>query len=381
MMHVLRYTLLHIRRRPLQFLCVFVAVSLLGCLLLSVHTSMQVRQTSLDTLVDSSEVWCVIGRVGNARWAASAHHVSQLLQPDAGDFAAFVDAYVTDVRAKATLNVSPTGMPAEVEATFLTCWEADDSLRLLDERRLTMVQEYDTSCLRGSETVCIAGSMVAPLGASLTFALPENCGGTEITVRVVGTITDDDSIYLPWTLYESSIPDLYAATPADSVSFRLKDNHLIDAFRQEAAAFYAPEHASSGEYPSYEHTLVIRDAQFRENTTAAERNLTMMRMLTPAFLVMALGIGLLLVALMLRTRRTEYAILRSMGQSAKFILLQSVTETLLAAVPGCTFALIVLRSAEIAQLLPLLIAFVLGGLLPVIRYTTQPVLHQVKGES
>lgn len=381
MMHVLRYTLLHIQRRPLQFLCVFVAVALLGCLLLSVNTSMQVRQTSLDTLVDSSEVWCVIGRVGNSRWAASAHHVSQLLQPDAGDFAAFVDAYITDVRAKVTLNIQPTGMPAEVEAVFLTCWDADDSLRLLDERRLTTTQGYDTSCLRGSETVCIAGSMIAPLGASLTFVLPENCGGKEITVRVVGTITDDDSIYLPWTLYESSIPDLYAATPADSVSFRLKDNHLIDAFQQEAAAFYASEHASSGEYPSYEHTLVIRDAQFRENTTAAERNLTMMRMLTPAFLVMALGISLLLAALMLRTRRTEYAILRSMGQSAKFILLQSVTETLLAAVPGCTLALIVLHSAEITQLLPLLIAFVLGSLLPVIRYTTQPVLHQVKGES
>lgn len=381
MMHVLRYTLLHIRRRPLQFLCVFVAVALLGCLLLAVNTSMQVRQASLDVLVNRSEVWCIIGRVGNSRWAASTHHVSQLLHPDEGDFAVFVDSYVTDVRAKATLNVLPTGMPAEVEATFLTCWEADDSLRLLDERRLTMAQGYDTSCLRGSETVCIAGSMIAPLGASLTFALPENCGSTEITVRVVGTIADDDSIYLPWTLYESSIPDLYAATPADNVSFRLKDNHRIDAFQQEAAAFYAPEHTSLGEHLGYEHTLVIRDAQFRETTTAADRNLTMMRMLTPAFLVMALGIGLLLAALMLRTRRTEYAILRSMGQSAKFILLQSVTETLLAAVPGCTLALIVLRSAEIVRLLPLLIAFVLGSLLPVIRYTTQPVLHQVKGES
>jgi len=381
MMHILRYTVLHIRRRPLQFLCFFIAVALLGCLLLSVNTSMQVRQASLDALVDSSEVWCVIGRVGNSRWAASSHHVSQLLHPDEGDFAVFVDAHVTDVRAKVTLNVSPTGMPAEVEATFLTCWEADDSLRLLDERRLTMTKRYDTSCLRGCETVCIAGSMIAPLGASLTFALPENCGSTEITVRVVGTIADDDSIYLPWTLYENSIPDLYAATPADSVSFRLKDNHQIDTFQQEAAAFYAPEHTSLGEHLGYEHTLVIRDAQFRETTTAAERNLTMMRILTPSFMLMALGSGLLLAALMLRTRRTEYAILRSLGQSAKFILLQSVTETLLAAVLGCTLALIVLRSAEIAQLLPLLIAFVLGSLLPVIRYTTQSVLHQVKGES
>lgn len=381
MMHILRYTLLHIRRRPLQFLCFFIAVALLGCLLLSVNASMQVRQASLDALVSSSEVWCVIGRVGSSRWAASAHHVSQLLQPDAGDFAAFVNAYVTDVRAKVTLNVYPTGMPAEVEAVFLTCWDADDSLRLLDERRLTMEQGYDVSCLRGSEPVCIAGSKVAPLGAMLTFVLPENCGSAEITVRVVGTIADDDSIYLPWTLYESSIPDLYAATPADNVSFRLKDNHLIDAFQQEATAFYVPEHASPEEHPGYEHTLVIRDAQFRENTTAAERNLTMMRMLTPAFLVMALGTGLLLAALMLRSRRTEYAILRGLGQSAKFILLQSVTETLLAAVPGCMLALIVLRSAEIARLLPLLIAFVLGSLLPVIQYTTQPVLHQVKGET
>ena len=380
MMTVLRYTLLHIRRRPLAFCCMLVAVMLLGWLLLGVEASMQVRQAGLDAMVDGSEVWCSVGRIGgSARWAASAHHVAQLLHPADPSFVAFVNAYVTDVRARVTLPVQPAGHPAEVEAFFLTHWEADDALLLLDERLLTLTSGYDTSIFAGDEAVCIAGNHIAPLDSLLTFTLPENCGGAEITVRVVGSITGGDGLYLPWTLYESSVPNLHAATPADSLSFRLKDNRMIDQFQQDAAMFYAPPGTDAASPPDHDYTLTIRDTQFRENLSAATRNLQSMRLMTPAFLAGTLGTSLLLAAILLRTRRTEYAILRSMGQSASFILLQGMTETLLAVIPGIGLVLVILQSGDVLRLLPLLAAFLLGSLLPVLRYVTQPILNQVKG--
>ena len=381
MMTVLRYTLLHIRRRPLAFCCLLVAVMLLGCLLLAVDASMQVRQAGLDAMVDESKVWCVVGRRGgNIRWAASAHHVAQLLHPTDPTFTAFVNTYVTDVRARVVLPVQPTGLPAEVEAFFLTHWEADDTLLLLDERRLTLAPGYDTSIFTGDEAVCIAGSHIAPRGSLLTFTLPENCGGTEITVRVVGSITEGDGLYLPWALYESSVPNLHAATPADALSFRLKDNRLIDRFQQDAAAFYAPPGVDATSSSHHEYMLTIRDTQLRENLFAANRNLQSMRLMIPAFFAGALGTSLLLAAILLRTRRREYAILRSMGQPSSFILLQGTAEPLLASLPGVGLALAIMHSTEMLRLLPLLAAFLLGSLLPTLRYVTQPILNQVKGE-
>lgn len=380
-MTVLRYTLLHIHRRPLAFCCMLLAAMLLGCLLLGVDISMQVRQAGLDAMVDESEVWCIVGRIdGSTRWAANAHHVAQLLHPSDPSFAVFVNTYVTDVRARVTLPVQPARHLTEVDAFFLTHWEADDALLLLDERVLTLTPGYGTSIFTGDEAVCIAGSRIAPLDSLLTLTLPENCGGTEITVRVVGSIAGGDGLYLPWALYESSVPNLHAATPADSLSFRLKDNRMIDQFQQDAAIFYAPPGTNADSSPDHDYTLTIRDTQFRENLSTATRNLQSMRLMTPAFLAGALGTSLLLATILLRTRRTEYAILRSMGQAASFILLHSITETLLAVIPGIGLALLIMQSSHSLRLLPLLAAFLLGSLLPVLRYITQPILNQVKGE-
>ncbi len=380
MMRILRYTILHIRRRPQQFLCSFAAVTLLGCLLLSVDASMRVRQQALDATVDHSEVWCHVQRSsGTSQWAASAYHVAQLVHPSDPAFAPFVQAYVTDVRARVTLDVQPAGMPAEIEAVFLTCWEADNTLLLMDERRLTFAAGYGTDILTGDEAICIAGSQVAAIGDFLTFTLPENCGGTEIIVRVVGVIADDNRAYLPWALYESHIGNLHAATPADSLSFRLKDNRLMGEFQQAAADFYTP--GGTDAIPEHEHTLTIRDTQFRENLTAANRNLAIMGYLQPVFLLLSLGVGVLLAAMLLRGRQREYAILRSLGQSSGFILLQSAAETLLAVLSGIVLVLLVMQSDDKTKLLPLLCAILLGCLLPTLRYVTRPVLHQVKGES
>lgn len=356
------------------------AALLLGlcCLSLSVRRG----EARIDALYDSLTVTGEILRTDTSYRAgggflpsAAANtlealgYFSEVHKVIGGEVTAVIDGGVPAAQAvrkpngaKASAVPEPTQREIiSADALFCACFSSEDCIELqTGDLTVTWVDGWEESSFFAADhpAAIVARSLLRELswqvGDELVLAFPN----TAFSVTIAGSFFDEEDA--PYRLLLSAAP-LTAALDGmgqpyayASYSFTIDraQNRALPAFRAAAESLLQDAPSDSSLF------LLLRDSELTQAVEPLERNVTLLRVLRPAMLVLAALLTAGVSALLTAQSVSELALLRVMGICARHTSRIAVWNQLLPVligllVGGCTMLTLGLAS----------IALVSGGLL------------------
>lgn len=305
-----------------------------------------------------------------------------------------------------TLGLEP---PANLGLAIANAAVASNSLAafpFLSDEEFTYLEGYDGTLLSYNEAVCIAkSSFLKEQGLELgdtvdvsILLLKYDEAGYPIsgydyyasdTLRIVGSYSSDlptrmdsdrPSFLFPYA-YVDSLPSKKALA-ADSVSFKV-DTAALNAFKEEmiVAGFSSPDlRAAPGRKGA---ALSISDEHYIKAATQLRRTLDMLTAFLPLVFSATAAMGFVVSYLLMRGRRKEIAIMRTLGVGNRRVFLTHMLEagslTLLGGLLGL-FVATALGGTGVSLLLPVsFLLYCLGtaaALLSLQRFSVMEVMTQ-----
>lgn len=176
----------------------------------------------------------------------------------------------------------------------------------------------------------------------------ENYTGTDTKPNIIIPFETARSLF-----YENGI-EFYAS----SASFLLKDPYEVNAFKDEMKKLPFLEILPGAEYWYDGCGLSIRDETFIQAAEQLIRNKNLLMGMLPFLGVAVLCIGYVTASLLIKGRKPEYAIMRSLGQGHGSSFMTICLEYALTALTGCVLGCIV--SAVILKAAAQMLFFVTG---------------------
>ena len=189
---------------------------------------------------------------------------------------------------------------------------------------------FDESVFRTDELVCIVSeSFTAEDEAVLTFAsgAPENKKVTH-TFRIVGRYTDmgNKNIYCPYYALQRMFSEMGQARSFRYIEATLKDNNDIELLRESAAQWFAEPNPSGmptpwGKfgYDNYLFALDIDDSLLKILESDMKNSIFMNTFASAIVFILSAGAGFLMGFLVIRSRKREIALMRTIGAPQKNI--------------------------------------------------------------
>ena len=203
-----------------------------------------------------------------------------------------------------------------------------------------------------AERVCIVPETMAPnVPGTLSFLfIYKDIGlnGQEITRRyeldlqVLGTHqANTQTIYCPYSVMKGIAASLDRKTEVDSITAILADNAQLDQAREDARYWFPEPDLSGtripwkfGSYTYYPYALRIDDSQLRSLEETLEISLTINRICTTLVFILSAGAGFFVGFLMVRFRKRDVTLMRTMGTPNPSIYLGFVLEQMLCVLLG-----------------------------------------------
>ena len=204
---------------------------------------------------------------------------------------------------------------------------------------------YDESVFLTDEFVCIVPSSYE--GPEDAVTLEFDRGNDKIftrTFQIVGRFTDDGNynMYCPYATAEELY--LWKSWPMEleRASGQLANNDDLQKFREAAAVWFATPNPE-GEptpwdnpfgYESYPLAMDIDDSQLDDLMDQMERNLAVSRMTSMLVFLLSTGAGFLTGFLVVRSRKREIALMRTLGASNMAVCAEFALEQMLCVALG-----------------------------------------------
>ena len=264
--------------------------------------------------------------------------------------------YVKDVQVKSShvlTAVNGIGYPATlVGITSISC---DEQLLPENGCNITWMDGYDETIFSGNEALCIVPKdllinidaeeqkLVMDFSYIITNGLYEEPEVHECqrTFTVAGTYLGGDgiSIYCPYPVVEQIYRQLRENQTLDSLGATLSDNDRLEETREKMAAWFATpnplgEKTEWGDRGYYEFALDIDDALLVKTTAAMENSMAINRVCTLIVYVISTTAGFLIGFLMVRSRKKEIALMRTMGTPNRSVYFCFALEQMLCVIVG-----------------------------------------------
>lgn len=250
----------------------------------------------------------------------------------------FLDAYVTDIQAKAStvadsVTIGDKATYAQ-ELVGITSLTVAGELAQAAEDIVTWQNGYDEDVLQTGTLACILPASMIPE----TEALPETVQmhfenivynaneettrkySLDLTFTVAGIHQNNSVIYCPIAVVEHIKSQLKQELRYDRIGGVLIHNEKLEEMRGAALKWFA-EPNLSGEltpwdysgYNYYPYALKIDDSQLRAAEETLENSLTINRLCSILVLVLSAGAGFFIGFLLIRSRKREIVLMRTMG--------------------------------------------------------------------
>ena len=213
-----------------------------------------------------------------------------------------------------------------VEITWLpgydeTVFESELAVCLIPEDMAQYVEEGELSLVLSVEEY---GKLICTLPASFIVA---------------GTYTGASRlIYCPWAAMSALLGAEDCYVYADSISFTATDNYRLDELRRAASVYFAVGAHFSSNVNKQQFALTVHDSILKASAATIRGDIRLLETLIPLLLVLSAGIGFAASFLFMRSRRAEFAVMRSLGTSGAQVFLMAFAEqlslTLLGMLPG-----------------------------------------------
>ncbi|MDR0951842.1 MAG: hypothetical protein LBM18_02855 [Oscillospiraceae bacterium] len=127
---------------------------------------------------------------------------------------------------------------------------------------------------------------------------------------------------------------------ADSASFVVSDPLKLNDFKAAMRSFgFQPVNAQADSYSLSGFGLLVNDETFVRSAGSLQKNLTMMTVFLPLILLLIVLVGYIASYLVMQSRRSEVAVMRSLGVSQSRCILSLSAENALLVLLGCLVGL------------------------------------------
>ncbi len=290
---------------------------------------------------------------------------------------------IENVQIKATISVSIAGKSYTLAG--ITSWEADTALHPENGSTIFWREGFNEHLFTGEDFVCLAPeSLLKKLAA--TEETPEKDADPALTTHIPLTVEADTyfdeiafvgnvlvagsysgkegtTIYLPMDTYAKIMHETGHAIVAQSVSATLKSNDDLELLREVAGQWFAqpsPENVGELWVDGCSLGIEIDDSRLRESEKNLESSLRVNAAAAAMILALSAGAGFLVGALMVRNRKREIALMRTMGTPDGSIFFGFALEQLLCFGLGVAFGGAYNRWQPAAQLGILTAVFFVG---------------------
>lgn len=340
-------------RRPLYSLAIVLFALVLTVVLCFLHRSAQEELRSFEKTYAAVPVTFRVTDLDGAKpddaipgWIADLftdRGVSPNLAPYVGELYARVSISGTYTDAEGmTRNTSVAGIGSLYVAEELTeNWGGETH----------WFEGYDESILTTEEHVCLVPQSMQDvqqleLHFSYTYSPGDHQSVTSVasrTLRVVGYYVDkgNSRIYCPYTPMTQLCAELGASKDIEEVCAILNDNNALPQLRQAAALWFAEPNPAGEQTPwgrfdmeYYLYALDIDDYMLRNLEANMKDSLQLNSLASMVVFVLSAGAGFLTGFLVIRARKREIALMRTMGTSHPAIFLELALEQLLCVAAG-----------------------------------------------
>ncbi len=272
----------------------------------------------------------------------------------------------------------------------------NDSLRALDHMDpdpdlsgwapyITWMEGYDADVLTGDAAVCIVPKALE-IGLGETLSLSMGNIGNKLTMEltVIGLYgreyrSSGENIvyYCPLKALENFLHEQGQEITYNFVEMELQNLKNLGRFKSEM------KDLGMGEDSVY---LTIHDSLLQQVTAKLRQHIRLLNLLLPVLLAVVAGIGFGLSFLLLRGRKKEVAVLRSLGAKRgrvfTMLLSENAIQVLLGTLLGGCLAFVVMGSTafQLRYLLPITLSFVIGGAVAMWQLVNTNVFTVMTGE-
>ena len=349
------------RRAPAFALCVVLLAAVLSAALCGLQAANEYEQKQYEILWETTPVKLVVTNLSATRrdnLALPTFVFQAFNSPKANNN---LTEYIKDVQMKAQLPMDGCMLDGEYRTgggmIGITDTDISGCLYTAGIELIRWADGYDAAVLREAKDVCLIPESWLPAGADLNRGLTIDCdfsytvdsaGGGSQTYRatypmkVVGTHTAGESrVFCPFKTVQRCFGKVSKRLELDCMQATLIDNDLQDEVREVSKAWFAEPNPTGAktpwDYSWYFYYLYALDIE-NDQLVNAERTLKTSVLVNQicAFLLFVLSAGASFFAgfLMIRQRKREISLLRTLGTPNWKIFLEFAAEQLLCLLAG-----------------------------------------------
>lgn len=355
------YQFRRMKRSPVASVAVLVFAAVLVFILCALHASTLREQAEYERVVEETPIILEVTNL-NGTMKSGLELPNWVVNVFMGGVRDSLKEYVKDVRVDAsytTESVEINGKFLEIAQWHVSGIRDESQIPLIDDQKITWLPGFDASLLMSSERIClIPDSMVKeelPETVMLHFFAVSDSPTSpgvhyyDLELTVAGTYPGN-SIYCPFIIMRNIYSNLGKKLVADSISATLIDNNLQQEATERARLWF-PEPDLSGKripwgyswYVYYPFALRVDDSQLLAAKSAVESSILINSICTVIVFVISAAAGFLVGFLMIRSRKKEIALMRTMGTGNLSVffgmLFEQMACVLLGAAIGGAFSL------------------------------------------
>lgn len=352
-----------IKRAPVSAIAVLLFAAVISIIICALHASNEAELQNFEEVSATIPVKMTVTNLTgtdstNLRaesWILSVFTGRRIVVPS-------LDEYVKDVHIMSSrwVDVPIVQKPYLRGITSLSC---DRSLLPEYGCVISWKEGYDESIFDGEELVCIIpedrtdfdnGNGEAVLRFSHRIMYSSNGGPVQekesyeyqCTLKIVGTFSngDDESIYCPYPILEQVYTALNLNPVVDTLSATLADNSRLEEFREKAAYWFVDPSPIAQEIPwgrmgheFYPYALDIDDEALQKTVKILQSSIRFNQTCTVIVFVLSAVAGFLVGFLMIRNRKRDITLMRTIGESDCRIYFGFAIEQMICIVLGIAF--------------------------------------------
>ncbi len=343
--------LIRLRRKPVIAVAILAFTAVIAMVLCGLNKGISDAQAHYDEIYRTIDVRCTITNLTgdqSDQLSLSAETIYLFTGESNGLPDHFTDdlaKWVEDVQLTGSTQISWNG--EEYTLAGITSCGAKSALWPENGCTIQWNDGFDDEVFAGERALCLIpeamaqkleelGLDVLPLSIDARYEFQMDYAG-ELEIAGIYHSKDTTTIYCPWDTYTAILRSMNTYASADSLSAVLRDNHALEEFRVLAAQWFAtpsPNAAGRDQVNGFYYALDINDSQLVQAETNLRNSMSVNRIAVIMVFVMSTAAGALVGFLMIRNRKREIIIMRTVGTANRRIYASFAIEQLICAVPG-----------------------------------------------
>ena len=199
------------------------------------------------------------------------------------------------------------------------------------------------------------------------------------TMKIAGVYSggDQKTVYCAWLTLMGIWDEMGQFESAVAAHATLRNNSQVSALREAATEFFS-EPDPNADVNSMDLALDIDDSKLQDADLTLRRSLRVNELSTMLVFVLSAGVGFLIGFLMIRSRKMEITLLRTMGTPNQMIYASYAAEQMLCVVAGIVIGIAVCRWRVSAQLIIFACIYFVGLTMAIQMFLHKNLLTTIK---